>query len=693
MAAQPAPTSESAQFELAGHLRRKFHLGPRNWGRFKAAAAESDAEGYVPRSGAHVTLRDLARDPSTLVFPSNDDPAVRAALSDDGGWVGTPDPTKFAPGTSHLGPRELQEELDKGNVMLWKDFKRRVSELQGSEAEEVAAAVQQRLMQERMFVTLKDGSKVSLWDLQQYVQNNPEMEALLQRGRRLPTADPTDPAGRPLPPEPVSGLERSGALDVALVEPREAEEAELDWAHVGSGSVWRRRPTRWLGGLDGVRDWHLELYVHEGMTNQVLGRKYGSRDPYAVLRDPRYAADVVRVGPLVGLTLVLTAARELPLREAASTWRDLLSSYLQRQAPLQLPRRLRPTLVDATDLNGATWPALFDRSSSSSKAATRGSPQAGGKEEQEFSEEAGCDELGVSWRQMGAEEHRGKVAEGLELLQSLPELLCPPSSSSSSSPPAGPLAGSALVDGRGARWREGSSLWLTLEPEGGIVVQAHSPGPLHSRESYLLARLAGQEALAGALAEAALGPQPLDPQAAEAARSLMLLPANGFSAGNKEGDPNHPMLGWVPHPAAPPSLRPRPSAFRLAPEPAAAAGGQQRPGWNGTLLTGIHQSRVAAEVRGLLASAFRAADRAAAEVDTAAAGEAGDEAAAAAAAEGAAATATDDAGTVTVTAAARRRQAAAQAAAVHVLREGMRQLGPDSRRAVRQVVAEAVASG
>lgn len=70
-------------------------------------------------AAVHVSISFLRRDPSTISFPSNDDPAVIAAIEDDSGWVGNPDPTKYAAITD-LSPRELKEEIDKGNVMLWK---------------------------------------------------------------------------------------------------------------------------------------------------------------------------------------------------------------------------------------------------------------------------------------------------------------------------------------------------------------------------------------------------------------------------------------------------------------------------------------------------------------------------------------------------------------------------------------------
>lgn len=50
---------------------------------------------------------------------------------------------------------------------------------------------------------------------------------------------------------------------------------------------------------------------------QVLGGKYGQRDPRQVLGDPQYKQDVLRCGPLLGMTFILKAARDIPLQEVA----------------------------------------------------------------------------------------------------------------------------------------------------------------------------------------------------------------------------------------------------------------------------------------------------------------------------------------------------------------------------------------
>jgi len=38
---------------------------------------------------------------------------------------------------------------------------------------------------------------------------------------------------------------------------------------VAAGDVWKRRPTRWLKGLDGKRDFRYGVYVHEDLAHNV----------------------------------------------------------------------------------------------------------------------------------------------------------------------------------------------------------------------------------------------------------------------------------------------------------------------------------------------------------------------------------------------------------------------------------------
>ncbi|KAG2489990.1 hypothetical protein HYH03_011619 [Edaphochlamys debaryana] len=544
-------------------------------------------------------------------------------MESDGGWIGTPDPTKFAPGTTALSDKELKEEVEKGNVVLWKDFKQQLASLGPEEREALANTARKKLMQERMFVTLKDGSKVALWDLLQYVESNPELKELAERRRRIPTVDPEDPAGGLLPAPPASGLDRSVGLPIAVMDAREAQALEADWGHVAHGSIWRRRPTRWLLGWDGVKDWDVDVYAHEAMANQVLGRKYGGRDPSAVIADPDYARDVLRCGPLLGVTFVLTAARDMQLKDVASSWQNLLSSYLQRQAPLSLPKRLRPTEVDPTDLNAELWMQRLEERRAANLPPTPAEAEADG------------DPLGVCWRTQAPAEHSAAVRAAQGLLAALPEALCPPGQE----PAEWPLAKTKLVDQQTKRtWRQGGALWVTLEPEGKIMVQAQSGGLVGEQESYLIGSVEDQEAMAGALMDAFLGPRPVDPDMAAAGRAMLLLPANGFTAGNLEGDPNHPGMD-APAPDLP-RLRRDPSAFKLQP-----LGGGAGPR---TVLSGIRDMGAAPQVLDLIARAASAAEDAAAEASSS--------------------------GADSAAASARAREAAAR-----MLREGYDGLAPEAR--------------
>jgi len=42
---------------------------------------------------------------------------------------------------------------------------------------------------------------------------------------------------------------------------------------VAQGDVWKRRPTRWLKGMDGKRDFRYGVYIHEDLTHAVGARR------------------------------------------------------------------------------------------------------------------------------------------------------------------------------------------------------------------------------------------------------------------------------------------------------------------------------------------------------------------------------------------------------------------------------------
>jgi hypothetical protein len=54
--------------------------------------------------------------------------------SEDGrgiaGWLGTPDPRKYAAGTNHLSPQELEQETKAGNIVAFSDLNESIKQLQ-----------------------------------------------------------------------------------------------------------------------------------------------------------------------------------------------------------------------------------------------------------------------------------------------------------------------------------------------------------------------------------------------------------------------------------------------------------------------------------------------------------------------------------------------------------------------------------
>ncbi|GIL52236.1 hypothetical protein Vafri_8159 [Volvox africanus] len=204
-------------------------------------------------------------------------------------------------------------------------------------------------------------------------------------------------------------------------------------------------------------------------------------------------------------------------------------------------------------------------------------------------------------------------------------------------------------------------LLLVLFPNLALPFLAQSAGLVGEQESYLLTRLDGQEALSGAVMDAFLGPQPVDPDMAAAARSLLLLPANGFTAGNRNRDPNHPMFTEPVERL--PKVPADPSAFRLL-SPSQME--RLQPGQCGTLLSGIRGAGVASQVRSLLVRASEAA------------------------ADAAAATSPISSYTEASTKEeVQARQLRAREAAARVLREGLSSLGPVARGIVKRAVVTA----
>lgn len=140
----PATSSSAAQSpSWLEQLQKNVGTGPKFWQHFRqkeeqaeqaassaafaASASDASAAGvgpqtlpkvYVPPSGAHVMLKDLARDVKTL--PPLPPSSLEGGWVNEEGWVGTPDPSKYSANTTYLSPAELKDEIEKGNVMLLK---------------------------------------------------------------------------------------------------------------------------------------------------------------------------------------------------------------------------------------------------------------------------------------------------------------------------------------------------------------------------------------------------------------------------------------------------------------------------------------------------------------------------------------------------------------------------------------------
>mmetsp|Transcript_25142 Transcript_25142/g.68332 ORF Transcript_25142/g.68332 Transcript_25142/m.68332 type:complete len:680 (-) Transcript_25142:175-2214(-) len=482
-AAGPGPGSQQQEQQQP---QRKSLL-PKSWQRLQQqVTGRQDVP--LPSSGANVTLRDLTRETKRHLEESGAESDVPSSSADDegegiqrpvSGWMGRPDPRKYAAGTNYLSPEELEQEVQAGNVVAFSDLNESIKQLQPWEQKMLFFEVLADYTKNRMFVELDTsesesgvedssggssssshrkgpGNLVSLWDLYRYVHHNPELEALAKshrhivdgntpegsgEGRRVPphmapfTGEPGNPYAMDLPPDVVK---------------------ELPWVLVAKGDMWKRRPTRWLKGLDGKRDFNYGVYVHEDLAHAVLGPKYAGLNPQRVAASEDYWQDVLRVGPQLGMSYMVAAARDLPLAEASKSWGDKLSNRLHARGALP---------------DGSTPP-------------------------------------------------RG--------LHALSEMLSPSVLHSQTR---------LLTDG-GTHVRAGSTLFITTLPKGNVVLHAMTADPVATREYYSLGSFK-DEAVSGALGSLFLGgppcrldqEPPLDDQVLRQAPRNILMAAQGVKMG------------------------------------------------------------------------------------------------------------------------------------------------------------------
>ncbi|MEW5304170.1 MAG: hypothetical protein WDW38_003537 [Sanguina aurantia] len=282
----------------------------------QAVATSEGQQRHSFASGAHVTLQDIARDPNVRI-PEADEYVI---VNDH--YIGTPDPSKYLQGTNFLSEVELKQEIEDGNLLPIKEYEQmRDAALKTLSPEELLylrRRVEHEHLKNEQFVDVGDGLKVSAWDLYQYVHHNPELKALAALRRDTPSSSD---ASTPSRVEEDSTQAGPSQLD-----------AKLDWSLVGTDTVWQRRPTRWFKNLDGVPNFTIAAYVQDGAAASVLGPAYAhsGRETQQVRRCEQYLNDVARAGPLMGMTFLITAARDLPLEEVAESVHSQLQPRLAR---------------------------------------------------------------------------------------------------------------------------------------------------------------------------------------------------------------------------------------------------------------------------------------------------------------------------------------------------------------------------
>lgn len=70
-----------------------------------------------------------------------------------------------------------------------------------------------------------------------------------------------------------------------------------------------------LQGFGGQRDFYYGMYVHEEAAQQLMGDKWGGRNPSEVLSDKAFYREALGLAPNMGMTLLAVASRPLPLDE------------------------------------------------------------------------------------------------------------------------------------------------------------------------------------------------------------------------------------------------------------------------------------------------------------------------------------------------------------------------------------------
>ncbi|KAJ9511605.1 hypothetical protein QJQ45_007362 [Haematococcus lacustris] len=328
---------EPPELTPTGYARGRGTLLPPLWQRLQEQITGGKPD--LQYSGANVTLADLLRhdEPSEMSLDFlEQDPEDVPPMS---GWLGTPDPRKYAPGTTALSRKELDEEVAAGNVVALSDWGEELDGLEPWQAKLVLAALAADWQQNRMFFELhdRDGQsmgKISYWDLYHYVYDNPELEALARSSRSVGGMEGEEGEGGEGVPAHMMPFQGSPD-DPYRMQLSTDMTQQLPWNLVASAPLWLRPPTRWLKGAGASPGAEMAVYVHEGRAHEELGPRWAGEDPRLVLGGEEYWREVLEAGPRMGMTYALAAAKDLPLQEVSETWGSQLVDRLQQQGSLE----------------------------------------------------------------------------------------------------------------------------------------------------------------------------------------------------------------------------------------------------------------------------------------------------------------------------------------------------------------------
>eukprot|EP01025_Chloroclados_australasicus_P012442 TRINITY_DN1572_c0_g3_i1.p1 TRINITY_DN1572_c0_g3~~TRINITY_DN1572_c0_g3_i1.p1 ORF type:complete len:392 (-),score=53.18 TRINITY_DN1572_c0_g3_i1:208-1383(-) len=199
--------------------------------------------------------------------------------------------------------------------MTQEEFDAAVSAMTPEQIQYLSTRLLEKEMKERKF---KYGGKTwNLWDFGQDMIKN---EELLKAGGGVDTLIQSQSKGDQLKLIPGEYF-RQGQEKMQL-RPKE-EETLLDLTLMGGGTVFS---TKKLFGVPYL--WESEfsygIYVDEQDAHFSLKDKLSGRDPNTLLEDDNYYSELIKHGPQMELTLLLSPLRDIPLQEARNAIRQFV---------------------------------------------------------------------------------------------------------------------------------------------------------------------------------------------------------------------------------------------------------------------------------------------------------------------------------------------------------------------------------